>query len=334
MANLLYVTPNALRVRVFRQRRLLLLIGLPGLIGAFVLHPLLGFFGVVLLASLWNQWQRHLHGASGEDRALGHPDIHPGSLAELPDHYIVFNNLEVPTENGGKRELDQVVLGRNGLFVVEVKNLRGEITGSDSDRNWQQVKRSQAGHAYTTTVRNPVSQVRSAAGVLHGYLASCGIDIRVQGIVVFTHPDVVLKTKAERVPVVKLHDLASTILRHAATKPPRQFMEAVTALKALRPGVPLKPESGLRHVSVFMRDFVSSQERLAEPAPAERLPLPQSVHKHPSAPSSPPVAINSAIEASSGVVLPRTKTHAGLDVVEVTVVRRTTTAWRRRRTQT
>jgi len=334
MANLLYVTPNALRVRVSRQRRLLLLIGLLGLIGAFVLHPLLGFLGVVLLSSLWNHGQLHLHGASGEDRALGQPVIHPGSLAELPDHYIVFNNLEVPTENGGKRELDLVVLGRNGLFVVEVKNLRGEISGSDTDRNWQQVKRSQAGHVYTTAVRNPVSQVRSAAGVLHRYLATRGIDIRVQGIVVFTHPDVVLKAKAERVPVVKLTDLASTILRHAATRPPRQFMEAVAALKALRPGVPLKPEPGLQHVSVFMRDFVTRQERLAEPTPVERLPRQQAVHPHASAPSSPPSASVAVIEASSGVVLPRTKTRAGLDVVEVAVVRRTTTAGRRRRTPT
>jgi hypothetical protein len=329
MANFLYVTPNALRVRVSRQRRLHLLIGLPGLIGAFVLHPLLGFLGAVLLASLWNQGARHLHGASGEDRALGHPVVYPGSLAELPDHYIVFNNLEVPTENGGKRELDQVVLGRNGLFVVEVKHLRGEISGSDTDRNWQQVKRSQAGHAYTTAVRNPVSQVRSAAGVLHRYLATRGIDIRVQGIVVFTHPDVVLKVKVERVPVVKLPDLAGTILRHAATRPPRPFMEAVTALKALRPGVANEPEPGLQHVSVFMRDVVSSQERLAAPTAAEHLPRQQAVHPHASAPSSPAPAIKPVIEASPQVVPPSPKTHTGLDVVEITVVKRTTTAWRR-----
>lgn len=334
MANLLYVTPNTLRVRVSRQRRLLLLTCIPGTLGALLLHPLLGFLGVVLLASLWNHGIRHLHGASGEDRALGHPVIHPGSLAELPEHYIVFNNLEVPTGNGGKRELDLVVLGRNGLFVVEVKNLRGEISGSDTDRSSQQVKRSQAGNVYTTVVRNPVSQVRSAAGVLHRYLASRGIDIRVQGIVVFTHPDVVLKVKAERVPVVKLTDLAGTILRHAATRPPRQFMEAVTALKALRPGVANEPEPGLQHVSVFMRDVVSSQERLAAPTATEHLPRQQAVHQHVSAPSSPAPAIKPVIEASLQVAPPRPRTPAGLDVVEITVVRRTTTAWRRRRTQT
>jgi hypothetical protein len=294
----------------------------------------LGFLGAVLLASLWNLGIRHLHGAIGEDRALGHPVSHPGSLAELPNHYIVFNNLEVPTENGEKRELDQVVLGRNGLFVVEVKHLRGEISGSDKDPNWQQVKRSRTGNVYTTAVRNPVAQVRSAAGVLHRYLISRGINIRVQGIVVFTHPDVMLKVLAQRVPVVKLSDLASTILRHAATKPPRQFMEAVTALKALRSGVVMEPESGLRHVSVFMRDFVSSQERLAAPTVAKRLPLREAVPQHASAPSSPAPASKPVIEANLQVVGSQPKSHAGLETVEITVVNHTTTAWPRRRTQT
>ncbi len=275
MANLLFVTPNTLRVRVSRQRRHILLTGIPGTLGALLLHPLLGFLGVVLLASLWNHGKRHLHGASGEDRALGHPVIHPGSLAALPEHYVVFDNLEVPTENGGKRELDLVVLGRNGLFVVEVKNLRGEISGSDSDRNWQQTKRSQAGNVYTTAVRNPVVQAQSAAGVLHRHLVSCGIDIRVQGVVVFTHPDVALKVKAERVPVVRLPDLAGTIARHTATKPPRQFTLTVASLKALRPGVARKPEPDLKHVSVFMRDFVSSQERFSGLTAAQRLTLQQ-----------------------------------------------------------
>jgi len=334
MANLLYVTPNALRARISRQRRLLLLIGLPGFIGAFALHPFLGFLGAALLTSLWNQGTRHLNGASGEDRALGNPVAYPGSLAALPDHYTVFNNLEVPAKNGGKRELDLVVLGRNGLFIVEVKNLRGEISGSDADPAWQQVKRSRAGHVYTSSVRNPVAQVRSAAGVLHRHLASRGIDIRVQGVVVFTHPDVALKVNAERVPVIRLPDLAGTIVRHTAARPPRQFMQTVAALKALRSGVADKQVPGLKHVSVFMRDFVSGQERLSGLTAAQRLKLQQSVNKFPSIPSSPTPARVNVIEANPAVVLPHSKTTAGLDVVKITAVNRITTVWRRRRAQT
>lgn len=334
MANLVFITPNALRARVSRQRRLLIYVGLPGLIGAFALHPFLAFVGAVLLTSRWNQGARQLNGATGEDHALGQAVVHPGSLAELPDHYTVFNNLEVPTKNGGKRELDLVVLGRNGLFIVEVKNLRGEISGSDTDPAWQQVKRSRAGHVYTSSVRNPVAQVRSAAGVLHRHLVSCGIDIRVQGIVVFTHPDVVLKVNAERVPVVRLPDLAGTIARHTAIKPPRQFMETVASLKALRPGVARKPEPGLKHVSVFMRDFVFIQERLSGLTAAQRLTLQHPVHKFASALSSPTPANVPVVDANPRIVQPHSKNPAGLDVVEIAVIKRITTVWRRRRTQT
>jgi hypothetical protein len=110
-------------------------------------------------------------------------------------------------------------------------------------------------------------------------------------------------------------------------------MEAVTALKALRTGVADEPESGLRHVSVFMRDFVASQERLADITPADRMQLQQTVHKHASAPSSRAEANKPVTDASLQVVPLRPRTHAGCDVVEIAVVKRTTTVWRRRRTQ-
>lgn len=271
MANMRYVTHNALRTRVARQRRRLLYIGLPALISGFWLSALLGLPIAAAFFLLWQRGERLLHGAIGEERLLGHPVTVPGSLAELPGHYILFNNLEVPTGDGGKRELDAVVLARNGLFVVEGKHLRGEISGSDTDKNWTQTKQARrSGKAYATAVRNPVSQVRSAAGVLHRFLSARGVEAWVQGIVAFTHPAVSLKVESKSLPVVTLPQLAATIEGFPPGRPPRQFLETLEALQSLQTGTPPEREPGPKHVSVFMRDFVTAGERLSGLTPRRR----------------------------------------------------------------
>lgn len=262
MAKFRFVTPNRLRAEAARDRRRLYFLGIPVTFALFLLHPILGILcgGIVLVLGSRNSVL--LHGAEGEERALGYPVPSPGSLYELPDHYIVFNNLEV--SNGANcRELDLVVLGRNGLFLVEVKHLRGEITGSEPDATWVQRKIARlSGGAFENPVRNPVGQVKSAAGALRRYLASRGIDIWVEAIVVFTHPEAVLRVRSDSVPMVRLPDLARTIAAHPATRPPRQFLDILEALKALRPAEHHESKPGLRHVSVFMRDFVTREERL------------------------------------------------------------------------
>lgn len=278
MANLRFITPNRLRAKAARERRRLLLFGVPVAFILFLLHPVLGLWCGGLLLVLGSSGSLLLHGAEGEERALGHPVPCPGSLRELPDHYLLFNNLDVPS-GAGRRELDVVVLGRNGLFLVEVKHLRGAITGDESDPHWVQRKLArQSGSAYENPVRNPVAQVRSAAGVLHRYLASRGIDIWVQGIVVFTHPAAVLQVRSDTVPVVRLPDLARTIAAQPVNRPPRQFLEILETLKALRAGTFPESKPGLQHVSVFMRDFVTREERLRRlivepPNPLQRAAL-------------------------------------------------------------
>lgn len=332
MANFRYVTPNALRARVVRQRQRVLTAGLPVLLGGFFIHPLVSLTAGVMALSFWNRGTQHLHGAIGEERALGSPVVHPGSLAELPAHFIVFNNIVVPTEDGGTRELDLVVLGRNGLFVIDAKHLRGEISGAESDREWRQVKRARhSGRSYANPVRNPVAQVRSAAGVLHRHLMSRGIKIWVQGLVVFTHPKATLEVEAPSLPVVTLDALAQTIEGFPANRPPRQFLEILQILKSLRTGVPAEQDAGPRHVSVFMRDFVTAQERLSGLSLRQRWTLKRvkrSLVRVPSLPTPAP-----APEPETGSVNSPARTQQTLPLVgEITLIQRVTTVLRRRDT--
>lgn len=54
------------------------------------------------------------------------------------EQYIVLNNILIPKSNGGTAQIDHVVVSVYGIFVIETKNYRGRITGSEYDQYWKQ----------------------------------------------------------------------------------------------------------------------------------------------------------------------------------------------------
>jgi hypothetical protein len=233
MADLRYIRPNRLRQEAKRRRAFLLVIGLPlTIVGAWI-HFLVIGIGAVALAVLWDRQYRRLSGAEGEDRALGLPHALPGSLAYLPDTYIAFNQVLVPY---GKRhrELDLVVVGPNGIFIIEVKHYRGEITGAETDLTWRQRQRTHdRANIDVRELRNPVIQVKHGARALRRYLAAHDIKTWVQGAVVMTHPDCRLEVSATGTPVLTLPQLAGYILTYRPRWAPRQLDFAVRAIEHL-----------------------------------------------------------------------------------------------------
>ena len=51
--------------------------------------------------------------------------------------YHSVNNVTIPTANG-TTQIDHVIVSRFGIFVVEAKNMKGWIFGSETDRQWTQ----------------------------------------------------------------------------------------------------------------------------------------------------------------------------------------------------
>ena len=68
-------------------------------------------------------------------------------LAALPDSYTVFQDVEV-TYDGKVSEIDNIVVGKSGVFIVEVKNHNGNITGDCEDTYWIQHKVGRGGTPY------------------------------------------------------------------------------------------------------------------------------------------------------------------------------------------
>ena len=77
-------------------------------------------------------------------------------LKKLPKEFTVITN-PVLHNRGSVNELDFVVIGRNGVFVVESKNYRGIITGKTSAQNWKQIKHGK-NKTYEKEVKNPAKQ--------------------------------------------------------------------------------------------------------------------------------------------------------------------------------
>jgi hypothetical protein len=189
MANLNYVKENRitqeLDEEVSSRRKLILCLGVPiALVCTFVM-PGAGWLTFVLVAVIYasagGRDAIRETGALGEDYTLS-------VLSSLPDSYTIFNQVDVPDERSrtGKRELDFIVCGPNGVFVIESKNHKGSVTGNERDDKWTVHKVGRGGTPYISSVRNPVRQVKSQVFVLNKFLQSKKLNPWITGIVSFS----------------------------------------------------------------------------------------------------------------------------------------------------
>ena len=51
--------------------------------------------------------------------------------------YTLLHNVTLPTEDG-TTQIDHIIVSKYGLFVVETKNLKGWIFGSEKQNIWTQ----------------------------------------------------------------------------------------------------------------------------------------------------------------------------------------------------
>ena len=78
-------------------------------------------------------------------------------LQKLPREYTILTN-PVILNRGISMELDFVVIGRNGVFIIESKNHRGIISGRTSKQTWKQIKHGRNDKVYEKEIKNPVKQ--------------------------------------------------------------------------------------------------------------------------------------------------------------------------------
>ena len=85
-------------------------------------------------------------GAIGEKRVARMLEKH------LPDDYVVMNDITIPSDFG-TTQIDHIVFSTRGIFIIETKNYKGWITGSDRSEYWQKNV-----YGYKYQFRNPTRQ--------------------------------------------------------------------------------------------------------------------------------------------------------------------------------
>ena len=125
----------------------------------------------------------------------------------LSDNYWLINGLYL--HNGGG-DIDHVVLGPGGIFVLETKNWSGTVS-CDGDE-WQRTGRG-------NFKSSPSRQVKRNAAAIKNIIDSSGafgsLGISVEGIVVFTNNHATLHINNPTVPkILRLPQLANYITTH------------------------------------------------------------------------------------------------------------------------
>jgi len=157
---------------------------------------ILGIIFFVIGVYLWNKSSTWDIGAEGEESVIR-------ALQNLDSSFKVVNDIFLP---GDRQNIDHVVVGSAGIFVIETKNHNGIIKCKEDD--WSRTKIGRRGTIYSADIGNPSKQAKRNAVVLRNWLQSENIDVGyIVAVVVFTNEDVELRLIRPTVKVVYVDDL-------------------------------------------------------------------------------------------------------------------------------
>jgi hypothetical protein len=211
VANTDNITKNKLRLEANKQKKStkkkILCIGIPLLLLLFTFaKPIIFPIGAIILIIIYfiPQGNTILHaGAEGEDQAIEIFSI-------LPSEFTIYNQVNLPTKKSrtGYNEADIIIWGPNAIFVVEVKHNNSTISGSETDHEWKIDKIGRGGTPYSSSMRNPIKQVKKLVWLLGNYLSEKEAKPWIQGIVLFTNNNSTINVHGDTsVPVLESYNV-------------------------------------------------------------------------------------------------------------------------------
>ncbi len=108
------------------------------------------------------------------------------------NEYHIFLNLPIRYKRN-RSEIDMLMVGENGILIIEAKNHSGTIIGGDKDEHWCQYKNYKDGHSTESEMKNPLKQISRQRDILKNILKAHGYDVWIDGVVFFSNPFVRLK---------------------------------------------------------------------------------------------------------------------------------------------
>ena len=150
-----------------------------------------------------------MQGISGE-RQVGRV------LAEqLPQEYALINGLAL---RRGAGDIDHLVVGPTGLFLLETKTMAGHIVCAP-DGTWHRTRVGRSGTSYDAYIGNPSRQVQRNIFAMRQTLrrrlsASLSSQVWIEGLVVFAHPKTELEADHSPIAAVSLDQARQRICEH------------------------------------------------------------------------------------------------------------------------
>lgn len=169
-----------------------------------ILIPLSYILGIYAYRSyaIWSS------GPRGEELVLD-------ELKKLSDDYVLIRNAVIPPSKG---DIDYVLVGPNGVFIIETKNVGGVVM-CDGDF-WSRHKVGRQGKPYELEIGNPSRQAKRSAKTLKDFILKHekrifdgrAPHIWVYSILVFTNKDITLKLRNPTVDVLSIQEINGFIL--------------------------------------------------------------------------------------------------------------------------
>ena len=133
----------------------------------------------------------------------------------LDDSYCLINDIRLsPHEN-----IDHIVIGPTGVFVIETKNYEGEIV---CNKDAWAIRYYAGGEIKDYTIKSPTKQVKRNALKVKKTLEEINLDIWINAIVVFTSNNAILFLKDCSVPILKISELSEYIKSKRKMLSPQQ----------------------------------------------------------------------------------------------------------------
>lgn len=151
------------------------------------------------------------------------------ALDDLEDVFAVYHNLQGQLDHQ-RYEIDHLLLTHQGILLIETKNMRGTIVARKEA--WVQIKASGSGKSYEREFRSPIQQIERTSRIFENLIASRGVRLRVQPVVVFSSPDTDLKLKDQKFPVLTLDKIQEFVRTYSRDVPltTRQLRKAKEVL--------------------------------------------------------------------------------------------------------
>jgi hypothetical protein len=129
------------------------------------------------------------------------------ALKNLDDNFYLINDITLQQPYGN---IDHILLGPNGIFVIETKNYKGNIECNGDE--WHRLYENRRGPR-DFTMTSPSKQVKRNAVGLKNFLSNAADIMKnkpylfINSILVFTEPDIDLRLNNPTVPVLEVGGL-------------------------------------------------------------------------------------------------------------------------------